>query len=141
MNDDAATLLKELGEAYIRAGYPERQGWNVTPQDQKGASAFRVLSAQGYVEPLAGGWGLTSAGLRNILTSHAMTEEAKVRLQAIGQAYVKAGYPEREAWYYERRDSESISTYQELASRGFIELLGTGYKMWLLTDAGVRSIL
>ena len=114
MTNNGQTLLRELGEAYVTAGYPERAGWYVTPQDQPGAVAFRELSAHGYVEPFCGGWRLTSSGLHAVMSANPMTDGAKGTLRAIREAYIQAGYPAREGWYVERTDAATLPHFLEL---------------------------
>ena len=143
MTNNAQSHLRDIGEAYVKHGYPDRQTWPLKPTDEEGARAFRELAALGYVEQftITGEWILTSSGLRWVLNAHPMTEEAKALFRTIRDTYIKAGYPDRQAWYVERNNATSIAPFQELDARGFIEPCGTGYKMWFLTEGGLQTML
>lgn len=140
MTDNAQTHLRDLGEAYVKAGYPNPQVWKFSPIDEPGALAFRELGARGYIERFAGEWRLASAGVLWVLKAHPMTAEAKEEFQALSEAYIQAGYPNHKVWNFSPVEA-SKAAFQELYSRGYIKPWGLGHKAWTLTDAGQRAIL
>ena len=141
MTSNGQTHLRELGKAYIAAGYPDRAGWPFAPDDQAGEVAIRELSAHGYVEPLAAQWRLTPAGLRAVMDIYPITEAAKSTLCEIREAYIQDGSPALEGWLYRRSSEARRPAVMELQSRGILRPSGTGYELWFLTNEGLRAIL
>lgn len=139
MTNSSQTLLRELGKAYAESGFEDPAGWHVH-SDAQSAADFRELSAHGLVEPFNGGWRWTSAGLRVAMTSIPTTEKAKAAFREMSGAYIQAGSPAPEGWYFERAPEVPTAAFAELQSRGILRPSGTGYQRWFLTAAGVQAI-
>lgn len=141
MTDNAQTHLRDIGEAYVKDGYPTPNTWGFSPSDETGALAFRELAAHGYIERFARGWRLASVGIRWVLNAHPMTDEAKEELRGLREAYTKDGYPNHKVWSFSPSDEASKATFQELYSRGYIKPMALGHKTWTFTDDGQKAIL